>query len=77
MGVEMYSAPYSERDRLVLPGAGYTVELGKIRPRGGVRMEHEKLIVLDEGVELAEVAAMQVCCKTGPARLRTGDESEK
>ena len=36
-------------------------------------MEEKTLIVLDNGVELAEVAASMACCKTGATKFRTDD----
>jgi len=40
-------------------------------------MEHEELIVLDEGMGPAEVAASQACCKSGPAKFQSVVEDEQ
>jgi hypothetical protein len=40
-------------------------------------MEEKVLIVLDEGVKLAEVAAMPVCCKTSQGKFQTAAEYEQ
>jgi hypothetical protein len=45
-----------------------------LRKRKEAAVKKETLIILDEGMEPEEIAAMQVCCKTGPHALRTEPE---
>ncbi len=34
-------------------------------------MDEREVVILDEGVEIEEVAATAACCQTGPSSLRT------
>lgn len=37
-------------------------------------MLKKKMVILDRGIKLAEVAATMACCSSGPAKFRTDEE---